>query len=233
MIVLGLLLIAAAAAFGVELFVSNNSTEVLGEAFGQDITRLSAGGYFLLGSATTVALLFGILLVDAGLRRSRARKVERDEFEARQTELARQAQSEKAAAVSEAERLREELVDERMSQATLGGVVMPPDIESPGEVASGAATPVDDPEHAEEDHRGILGRLRRDRSELSPEPIGTTPAGTARAAAAAGMDAPSSPETADIAPATRIDSTVPRPESATEAFNAAMASRPERRSSTD
>ncbi|HVF20368.1 MAG TPA: hypothetical protein VNA14_09010 [Mycobacteriales bacterium] len=218
MIVLGLLLIAAAAAFGVELFVSNNSAEVLGEAFGQDITRLSAGGYFLLGSATTVALLFGILLVDGGLRRTRSRKAKREEFEARQLELARQAQSEKAEAVSEAERLRDELVDERMSQATLGGVVMPPDIESPGEVSSGPATPVDDPEHAEEDHRGILGRLRHDRSELPPEPAG----------------AASRAETANaVGHVPQSDTSMPRPDAATDAFNAALAAHPERRPPPD
>lgn len=171
MIVLGLLLVAAAAAFGVELFLSNNSTETVGEAFGQSITQLSAGGYFLLGSATTVALFFGVLLIDSGLRRGRRSRAKREEAEARQAEATRQAEWEKSEAVSEAERLREELVDERMNSATLGGVVMPPDLEAPGEVTSGPAEPVDDPEHARKDHRGLLGRIRGDRPELAGDDV--------------------------------------------------------------
>ena len=216
MVVLGLVLIVAAAAFGVELFVSNNETETLGEVFGEQITQLSAGGYFLLGSATTVALFFGVLLLDSGLRAGRRRKEEREELEAKQAEAARQAQWEKAAAVSEAERLRDELVEERMNQATLGGVVMPPDVEAPGTAEQSTAAPVDDPEHAEDDHRGLLGRIRGDREEL-PEPASVpAQAGAPSKAATAEAARPSAHWTGRDAPA-------PRPEVATDAFNAAIA----------
>jgi hypothetical protein len=216
MIVLGLLLIAVSTAFGIELFVSNNNTEVVGEVFGQEITHLSAGGYYLLGSASTVALFFGLLLIDSGLRRTRGRKAEREEFEARQAEAARQAQWEKSAAVSEAERLREELVEERMNQVTLGGVVPPPDLAA-DEAAPGDGAPVDDPEHSESDHRGLLGRLRHDRNEL-PEPPPATVAAPAAAPAKAATPAPS----------IGGGPSVPRPDAATDAFNAALAPAVER-----
>jgi len=219
MIVLGILLIAAAAAFGVELFVSNNQTEVVGEAFGQSITRLSQGGYFLLGSAATVALFFGVLLLDLGLRRGRRKRDAREKFESRQLEVARQAQSEKAAAVSEAEKLREELVEERMSQATLGGVVPPPDVNDDAPPAA----PVDDPEHAEDDHRGVLGRIRGDRSERAASRTAKAAAAGAREPATADGDDGEAP--AGVVPQAQTvgGATLPRPEAATDAFNAALA----------
>ena len=161
MVVLGLLLVVAAVAVGAEIFLSNTQS-ASAELFNQSLSDVSLGGFFLAGALTTLVLLFGLSLISSGLTRGRRMRTERKEAEARQREAERKAAAEKEAAVAEAERLREELAEERMNQATLGGVVMPPDaMDEPYPTEVG---PVDDPEHAESDHRGLLGRLRHDRA---------------------------------------------------------------------
>ena len=161
MVVLGLVLVVVAAVVGAEIFVSNTQ-QTTAEAFNVSLADVSLGGFFLAGALTTLVLLFGISLINSGLTRGRKQRAARKEIEARQRDAERKSEEEKAAALAEAERLREELAEERMNQATLGGVVTPPDaLSEPYPIESG---PVDDPEHAEDDHRGVLGRLRGDRS---------------------------------------------------------------------
>lgn len=163
MIVLGLVLVAAAAVAGIEMFVSNTQ-ETTAEAFDQTLTGVSLGGFFLAGALTTFVMLLGVAMISSGITRARQRRAERKDAEARLHEIEEHAEAERAAAVAEADRLRGELTRERMNQATLGGVVPPPEIsDEPYPVET---EPISDPEHSREDHRGVLGRLRKDRAEL-------------------------------------------------------------------
>ncbi|HVE62968.1 MAG TPA: hypothetical protein VNB94_04110 [Mycobacteriales bacterium] len=167
MIVLGLVLVALATVAGTEIFLSNTE-ETTAEAFSQTLDNVSLGGFFLAGALTTLVLLFGISLINSGASRSRRRRGERKETEARQREIRENVEKERLAAVAEADRLREELAEERMNQATLGGVVPPPDIDEGSDGRDSDqrnAGPVSDPEHSRDDRRGVLGRLRKDRSE--------------------------------------------------------------------
>ena len=170
MVVLGLILAAAAVAVGVEVVLSNTQATTA-EAFNFTITDVSLGGAFVAGALGAVILLFGLSLMSSGLGRSRRLRAERAEAEKRQRAAELKAQEEKRAAEAEAERLREELAEERMNQATLGGVVMPPGaapvdaMTMAGDPYPAESHPVDDPEHSMADHRGVLGRLRHDRAE--------------------------------------------------------------------
>ncbi len=163
MIVLGLVLVALAAVAGAEIFLSNTQ-ETTAEAFNQTLSDVSLGGFFLAGALTTLVLLFGISLISSGASRSRRRRADLKEVASRQREVEEKAETERLAAVAEADELREELARERMNQATLGGVVPPPGMD--GEPYPSEAEPVADPEHSRDDHRGLLGRLRKDRAEI-------------------------------------------------------------------
>jgi len=156
------MVVALAAVAGTEIFLSNDQ-ETTAEAFNQTLSGVSLGGFFLAGALTTLVLLFGVSLINSGMGRSRRRRTQRKEIETRAREVEANAEQERLAAVAEADRLREELAQERMNQATLGGVVDPPEMrDEPYPVDNG---PVDDPEHSRDDHRGVLGRLRKDRVE--------------------------------------------------------------------
>ncbi len=171
-IVLGLVLVALAAVAGTEIFLSNTQ-ETTAEAFNQTLANVSLGGFFLAGALTVLVLLFGISLINSGASRSRRRRGERKETDARQRDIKENAEKERVAAVEEADRLREELAQERMNSATLGGVVPPPDIDDDAESRDHdsrdddfrESRPVSDPEHSRNDRRGVLGRLRKDRTE--------------------------------------------------------------------
>jgi hypothetical protein len=73
MIILGLVLLVAAAAFGVDLIWKNHYTMRSPALFGQTLGVHNAGEFFIIGAITGAAVLLGIAMMLAGLRRKRAR----------------------------------------------------------------------------------------------------------------------------------------------------------------
>lgn len=124
MAILGLLLIAAAVAAGVEFGLSNLGDSGF-EAFEQTFTTTTAG-IFGLGAATMAVAAFGWMLVAHSLRRRR-----RTKYEARHRETGErlnEVDSTNAELAEENERLRNELMEERRAAATMGGVAVPPGV---------------------------------------------------------------------------------------------------------
>ncbi|MDQ6849446.1 MAG: hypothetical protein M3070_05620 [Actinomycetota bacterium] len=118
MIIIGVVLLLAAAVFGLDLlwkntFKLNNPVVVFGQSLGID----HAGWLFLAGAITGAAIMLGIGLILAGMRRKGHRAVEnrRDRKRARKTEEAREKlESDNAS-------LRDDLERERNSPPAAGG----------------------------------------------------------------------------------------------------------------
>jgi len=126
MVVLGLLLLAAAVAVGVEFSVSNLGNTGF-EVFGTSMTA-SIATVFVLGALTMAIATLGTFLVTGALQRRRTtryaakHRIERQETSTKLDEYDRTT----AELVEENDRLRAELNEERTAAATLGGVAVPP-----------------------------------------------------------------------------------------------------------
>jgi hypothetical protein len=125
MVVLGLLLVAAAAVFGTEVVLSNTQTTD-GEAFTEVVEGLSAGEFFLIGAGTALALVIGLMLMVSGLGRGRARRAQAKHRARRQRDEIHETESELSSVAEENERLRAELAAERRDRLTMGGAAVPP-----------------------------------------------------------------------------------------------------------
>jgi membrane protein implicated in regulation of membrane protease activity len=73
-IVFGLLLVILAGALGAGVVLSN-ADPVSASAFGVTLSNVSIGGLFLVGAATGVVLMLGLVLLLLGAARKRSRRV--------------------------------------------------------------------------------------------------------------------------------------------------------------
>jgi hypothetical protein len=105
MIIIGLVLLIAAAGFGLDLVWKNQYSVRSPELFGQTLGIHNAAVFFVIGAITGAALLVGIALLLAGLRRkgSKARQRRQDRREAKNASL------ERDRAQEENEKLRRQL----------------------------------------------------------------------------------------------------------------------------
>jgi len=125
MAIIGLLLLAAAVTFGVELGVSSLNTtgfEVFGTGFTTDVATV-----FVLGALTMAVGTLGAFMITGSFQRRRALRTEA-------RHRVRDIDATNADLVEENDRLRAELADERRAAATMGGVTVPP---GAGDVAYG------------------------------------------------------------------------------------------------
>lgn len=128
MVLLGLLLIAAAAVVGVEVVrVNMTATDV--SAFGTTITGYSLGSLFLAGVAAGVLACLGLWMIKAGLARSRRRRLERKNIVNERETIVTEKESELDDLAVENERLRAEIEAERRERLTMGGVAVPPGVD--------------------------------------------------------------------------------------------------------
>lgn len=134
MAIIGLLLLAAAVTFGVELGVSSLNTtgfEVFGTAFTTDVATV-----FVLGALTMAVATLGAFMITGAFQRRRAyrtearHRVRQEETDTKLTDYDRTT----GELVEENDRLRAELAAERRAAATMGGVAVPP---GAGDVAYG------------------------------------------------------------------------------------------------
>lgn len=125
MVVLGLLLVAAAAVFGTEAVLSNPQTTT-GEAFNQTAAGVSAAEFFLAGAGTGLLLLLGLLMIFGGFGRRRAHRAQVRHAVSEQRREVEMTEGELAAVAEENDRLRRELEEERLDRETMGGVAVPP-----------------------------------------------------------------------------------------------------------
>ena len=134
MAIVGLLILAAALAVGVETSIGNRAGVGL-EAFGQ-IYVLPVSVIFLVGATLATIALLGLFMVTGAAQRRRATRTEAkhrmrsEETESRLIDTDRT----NADLVEENDRLRAELTAERRAAATMGGVTVPP---GAGDVAYG------------------------------------------------------------------------------------------------
>jgi hypothetical protein len=105
MIIIGLVLLIAAAGFGLDLVWKNQYSVRSPELFGQTLGIHNAAVFFVIGAITGAVLLVGVALLLAGLRRkgSKARQRRQDRREARNASL------ERDRAQEENEKLRRQL----------------------------------------------------------------------------------------------------------------------------
>jgi hypothetical protein len=105
MIIIGLVLLIAAAGFGLDLVWKNQYSVRSPELFGQTLGIHNAAVFFVIGAITGAVLLVGLALLMAGLRRkgSKARQRRQDRREARNASL------ERDRAQEENEKLRRQL----------------------------------------------------------------------------------------------------------------------------
>lgn len=73
MVVLGLIILALAVGFGVDV-VAQNGQHVQATVLAQTISHASLGGVFLAGAVAALVALAGLALATAGLRRARRRR---------------------------------------------------------------------------------------------------------------------------------------------------------------
>jgi len=131
MVVLGLLLVAAAAVFGTEMVLSNTDFTTA-EAFNETVSGISAAEFFLIGAATALALCLGLWLIARGIARGRNRRVTARHAVDEKTTALRETEGELSGVAEENERLRAELAEERRNRLTMGGAVVPPPVTEDG-----------------------------------------------------------------------------------------------------
>ena len=111
MIILGLLLLAVAVIFGLDLIWKNHFTIRSPALFGQTLGIHNAAEFFILGAITGAVLLLGIAMVLAGMRR-KGTKAKQHRAQRKEASNARhdrdQAQAERDQIQAERDRVREE-----------------------------------------------------------------------------------------------------------------------------
>ena len=75
MVALGLVLLVLSGALGLGVVLSNTDP-VSASAFGVTLSNVTIGGFFLLGAATGLIFMLGMVMMAAGASRRRARRVE-------------------------------------------------------------------------------------------------------------------------------------------------------------
>jgi ABC-type nickel/cobalt efflux system permease component RcnA len=131
MVVLGLLLVAAAAVFGTEMVLSNTDF-TNAEAFNETVSNVSAAEFFLIGAGTALALCLGLWMIARGIARTRHRRAAARHAVAEKTTALRETEGELNGIAEENERLRAELAEERRNRLTMGGAVVPPPVVGQG-----------------------------------------------------------------------------------------------------
>lgn len=134
MIIIGLVLLIAAAGFGLDLVWKNQYSVRSPELFGQTLGIHNAAVFFVIGAITGAALLLGLALLLVGLRRkgSKARQRRQDRREARNASL------ERDRAQEENEKLRRQLEQD-------GTGTSPSDASTPEAPAASDATTAEAP----------------------------------------------------------------------------------------
>lgn len=127
MVLIGLLLVAAAAVLGSEIVLSNTQTTT-GEAFNQTAAGVTAGEFFLGGAGTALLLVLGLLMMFGGISRRRRRRAHSRHAMTEQRREVETTENELSDVGEENERLRRELQQERLHRETLGGVQVPPEL---------------------------------------------------------------------------------------------------------
>lgn len=117
MVALGLLLLVLTGTLAVGVVLSNTDP-VTASAFGLTLTDVTMGGFFLVGTATGLMFMLGLMMMAAGATRRRARR-------AQNQRVVRDVRTEKEQLEQENSELRERLSDEpyphEMSPAGAGG----------------------------------------------------------------------------------------------------------------
>jgi hypothetical protein len=114
MIIIGLLLLIAAAAFGIDFVWKNDFRVADPTVFGQHLGIHDATALFVVGAITGAAALLGIALLVAGLRRKGSKATTRHQ----QGKNERRTRDERDALRSENTELRAELDGERETATT-------------------------------------------------------------------------------------------------------------------
>ena len=129
MIVLGLLILAAATALGVETVLATRGTDATFTIWSETFTA-SVAVWFLVGAVVMACALLGLFLVTGSLQRRRRVSVvaKHRERDVHMEDLLENTDRTNAELVEENDRLRNELAAERRSAATLGGVAVPPGV---------------------------------------------------------------------------------------------------------
>ena len=112
MILIGLLLVAAAVVFGLDLLWKNSFRVPSPVVFGQKVGVSSARWLFLLGVVTGAAAMLGVALFIVGLRRNAARAAESH----REHRAVRSTRQERDELQAENEELRQRLDDRSVSE---------------------------------------------------------------------------------------------------------------------
>jgi ABC-type nickel/cobalt efflux system permease component RcnA len=144
MLVLGLLLIAAAAVVTVGALYDGGETatvEILGRSY-----ETTVAGVFVVGAITALVFMIGVWALLSGMGRSRRKRAERKEAKARQHDSVKTLEEERAELRAENERLSEKLA-ERPSATGSGATAV-----GAGGAATAAGSSADD--HAAHDTYG-------------------------------------------------------------------------------
>lgn len=126
MAILGLLILAAAAVFGVETALSNRGADVGFEVFGTSYTA-PVSVLFLVGAITMAVAILGLFMITGALHRRRTRHVKARDMQQREESHNHltQLDTTNRELIEENDRLRAELNDHRRAEATMGGVAVP------------------------------------------------------------------------------------------------------------
>ncbi len=125
MAIIGLLLLAAATALGVETVLSTRASDVAFRIYGESFTAPLAT-VFLLGAVMMAFAILGLLMITGRLHHLRAGKTAAKHRLSDDETVLSDIDQTNAELVAENDRLRAELAAERRQAATLGGVAVPP-----------------------------------------------------------------------------------------------------------
>jgi hypothetical protein len=146
MLIIGLLLVAAAVAFGTAVVIDNTSSLTDLDVFGTQLDGLSGAEIFLLGAASAAVFLVGLRMIMSGLRQTRRRRLEVRRARRERDDALRQQEEERRAL--EAERARLDAEKARLAGEDDRGVVRSEDTErsdsGPTRVIPRANTPRDE-----------------------------------------------------------------------------------------
>jgi hypothetical protein len=109
MIIIGLLLVIAAGAFGIDLILTNHHHLTDPSVFGQSLGLANDAAIFIVGAITGAAVLFGITLMAAGMRHKASRGVSHH----RERKAARALRLERDDLAEQNERLSADLTSDR------------------------------------------------------------------------------------------------------------------------